>query len=158
VNRYGFVIASGNVKLGEATRIVQVFSSGEVWSIDAASLWGHDGRRNPLSAHYFESDIVEALAGYRRFLVEKLGIRPPFRWVAGVTGLEGRQLALPPPPQGKTWHKSVIGRCSNDALHSEGMIGLDDDPAKTLHDFFKDVWSYFGIDRAKALEGWRDRG
>lgn len=151
-NRHGFVITSGGVRqTGEAASIVQVFHSGEVWAIDASPFWEHEGRR--IVHCDFEKALTGALKRYRDFLAKALGVRPPFRWIAGMTGLEDRQIVLPPARPGYTRFNPIAGRCSVDALKGEGTIGLDDDPADILRPFFDDVWGHFGLDRAQVYGG-----
>src|SRR5215467_271428 len=58
-----------------------IFKTGEIWGIDAHHL-GIDNTI-PLLEPYF----IEAFQGYSVFLREKLGVRPPDQWIAGIEGL-----------------------------------------------------------------------
>jgi hypothetical protein len=87
-NRYGFVFHNGPIRGSEATKVVQIFTTGEIWAINASFL-DQDGPILP-----FETMFETALTAYRDFLVREFGVDPPFRFIAGMTGLEGRNLVL----------------------------------------------------------------
>lgn len=73
---------------GVASMIVYAFSSGEIWSIDAATL-NYDANRIFFSVSNFSA----ALAEYAEVL-KRVGVDGPFRWIAGIEGIKGRGLYI----------------------------------------------------------------
>jgi hypothetical protein len=79
----------------ETRSIVFAFETAEVWSVDTGLL-SSSGRKNL----YFETmarTFPTRLRDYGRFL-ENLGSKAPFDWIAGVEGVKGWKLQVPPPP------------------------------------------------------------
>jgi len=74
---------------GQTRAIVFAFTSGEVWSIDSYLLEAYRDNKDRPTVPSDEKPFRVALAAYANLLV-KLGITPPFRWIAGMENLKGR--------------------------------------------------------------------
>ena len=128
---------------------VFTFTSGEVWSVDS-SIMGmgvYNGRK---TVPPIERELGQALEAYCRFLV-KLGIKPPFRWIAGMQDLRGRGIFVPVPPGWIATFPGPQGSCLSDVVSDEGLHSPGEPPAKSLKPFF-DKFDSCGVERPEWLD------
>ena len=75
----------------ESPSVAFAFETGEVWAADTALLGDDDAAK--LFPDEIERAYSDRLQGYARFLAQ-LGVNPPYHWIAGLTGIKGRRLAI----------------------------------------------------------------
>jgi hypothetical protein len=90
------------------------------------------------------------LAAYANFLV-KLGITPPFRWIAGMENLKNRLLYIPVPP-GRMRFPGPHGQCGEDVISESGLYSPGDPAGPALKPFFEKLYNACGVRR----EAWQD--
>jgi hypothetical protein len=129
-----------------AAALVFGFSHGEVWSIDTYWLRvREDGRR--VLPTYAESDFRRTLVEYGEFL-HRAGIKPPYRWIAGMENLKGRLLYKPLPRGIQKLSPSHDGECLLlDVVSESGVYSPGDPPGLTLEPFFKKLYEACGVSR-----------
>ncbi len=125
-----------------------VFSRGEVWGVDAHSLSTSKGKGIP---PIIEKHMQRGLAGYGDFL-KRLGIKPPFRWIAGMEGIEGEPLCVPTIPHNYHAYADGVGKCEVDSLCAEGWFHHAP-PVKVLAPLFRLLYESCNVDRPKWLDG-----
>lgn len=79
----------------ETQSVAFAFSTGGIWSVDTSIL-----RLSGPTPLYFQAiarALIQSLPRYGEFL-RCLGYPPPYRWDAGLEGVKGRRLEVPPPP------------------------------------------------------------
>ena len=109
----------------ETDSIAFAFNTGELWSIDTSVL-----RMAAKKRHLYFLDIartlVPKLREYGQFL-RSLGIQPPFKWIAGLEGVKGWRLQVPPPPN----HISTSpgDTCFRDVVEADGTYDPAQPPA-----------------------------
>jgi hypothetical protein len=131
----------------ETDSLAFVFKTGEVWSIDT-TLLGY--KSNKLYSTEIERLLAQGATIYSRLLHE-LGVQPPYKWEAGLTGIKGRQLAFNPPP-GRDWMREGGPICVSDVVKACGEIDITKKSATTaLLPFFKKIFEECGIDRPDYL-------
>lgn len=112
--------------------IAFAFNTGELWSIDTSELGVAAGKRHL----YFSSiarTLVPKLREYGQFL-RVIGVEPPLKWVAGIEGVKGWRLQVPPPPN----HISISSgdTCFKDVVEADGIYDPAQPPAVALIPFF----------------------
>ena len=129
----------------DSTSVAFVFDTGEVWSIDTTLLTYDQG-----NIPYLETYYIDALKNYSRLLAS-LGMKPPYRWIAGVTGVKDRRLNIPPAP-GHTllsgWRSPL---CLSDTITEEGAYDGQQTPASALFPLFKAIFDKCGTPRPGYL-------
>jgi hypothetical protein len=143
----GFGFCSLGSSAATDTRSVAfAFESGEVWSVDTW-LFAVCGDDIP----FLENDFAERLQQYAQFL-EHLGIKPPFRWIAGITDIKGRFLQLGPPAPGRMYMTGMARpKCLAGCVVSEGVYDMVQTPHNALNIFFKSIFDKCGIPRPAHL-------
>jgi hypothetical protein len=106
---------------------VFAFVDGEVWAIDSWTL-----RRTPGIIYLDEQRFANSLQMCADFL-DKLGFKAPYRWIAGMEGVNKRFLSSP--TSQRKW-----GPCMSDVLKKDGTFNLTEDPADVLERFFIRVY------------------
>jgi hypothetical protein len=137
-----------SVQSGERERalaIVVAFTRGEVWSIDTGWLAGSNTVPN------VETSYRRALSDYGQFLM-KLGIKPPYRWIAGMDRLKGRALYVPAPPGFMRALPHPNGQCLLQMVTESGIYSPGDATAPALKPFFVKLYEACGVSR----ESWQD--
>ena len=119
------------------------FHTGEVWAVDTARL-KLAGNALPFLEPYF----AEALDDYRRFLA-RLGIAPPYRWLAGVTGVKGRHFQFPTAPG--QYRLGPGPRCAADTIAAEGTDTEGMTAYQALMPLFKAIFEKCGFPRPAHL-------
>jgi hypothetical protein len=133
-----------------ARATVIAFTTGEVWSADAYWLEAckHDGHAVlPVE----EGAFRQALADYGRFL-QGLGLKPPYKWIAGMENLKGRALYMPSPPGRIRSSQQPDGKCLVDVVTMEGNYSPGESVAKALKPFFAELYNACGVSR----QSWQD--
>lgn len=127
----------------EAISIAFAFETGEIWSID--TLFLSNGKKIiPFPEPYYN----KSLQNYTRFLTS-LGIDPPYRWICGMTGVNGYCLEVPvrsghirpgPGPQ-----------CLSSDIIAEGRYDGAQTPTRALVSFFNKIFEKCGLPRPDHL-------
>lgn len=116
----------------ETDSIAFAFNTGALWSIDTSVLGVATTKR-----HLYFLDIartlVPKLREYGQFLCS-LGLPPPLKWIAGIEGVKGWRLQVPPPPN----HISISpgDSCFKDVVEADGLYDPAQPPAVALLPFF----------------------
>jgi hypothetical protein len=122
----------------ETTSVAFAFETGEVWSIDTTIL-----TYDPGIIPFREQLYIEHLLQYAR-LLSSLGLKPPYHWIGGITGVKDRRLATPemrfPGPQ-----------CLSDTVTKEGGYDGEQTPANALYPLFKMIFEKCGMARPDHL-------
>jgi hypothetical protein len=116
--------------------LVYVFTDGEIWAIDTFSF-----KALPKLIQLDELGLALSLKQFAVFLNDHLKIPPPYRWVAGIEGVQGRAL-----PVGNYQSR---GPCIADVVEEEGIFNIGDDPAAALEPFFEQVYEQCGVGRSR---------
>lgn len=134
-----------------AIALVFAFTTGEVWSIDAYWLRPRDNGQKLVPAHA-EREVRQALVDYGNFL-DRLGIKAPYKWTAGMEDLKGRHLYTPVPPNHIKFFQSHDGECLVDEVMESGPYSPGDSPTMTLKPFFSKLYESCGVSR----QDWQDK-
>ena len=117
--------------------VAYVFNTGEVWVIDA---W--------LSQipQYLELDerIFSATLQQCANFLTRIGIGGPYKWIAGMEGIQNRRLVLADRPNAK------LGTCIVDRIEKDGMYDASQDPGLALRPFFEEVFEVCGAVRPRS--------
>lgn len=129
--------------------VVLVFETGEVWTIDTYDL----AIRNVIP--YFEADFVESFSNYTVFLRDRLGVPPPYHWIAGVEGVKDRPIEVPRQVFGNQPQliEGARGSCLIDLIEEEGTYSDGITPAESLRPFFRKIYARCGINRPPWMDG-----
>lgn len=140
------VYRAGGEKAGtsfiETPSVVFAFEKGEIWSIDTTIA------SYSKSIPFLESYFNVRLQQYALFL-KTLGVLPPYRWVAGITGVKGRTIDYPLPPN--TYRMGSGPICVDDVIESEGIYKDNQSPAESLLPFYKKIFAKCGLERPEHL-------
>jgi hypothetical protein len=129
----------------ETTSVAFAFETGEVWSIDTWLLAADTVR---LFTGEIEGLFGSRLEAYTRFLAG-LGLTPPYCWIAGLAGVKGRRLQIPP-PQGRM--QVALGpECLSEHIISTGTYDGKQSPPSALLPFFKEIYNKCGAPRPDYL-------
>ena len=123
----------------EVEDIAFAFRTGEIWSIDTGWL-SSDKTRLPFVEDYYTARVQN----YVQFL-KLLGAQPPYRWIAGFTGVDNRRLIRPDPPGGRFINTPII--CLSDTIAAEGTYDGKEDVREALMPFFKKIFDACGVPR-----------
>jgi hypothetical protein len=118
----------------ETNSVTFAFSTGEIWCVDTTVFQMTGGK------HLYFLDIARTLVqkfrGYGEFL-RCLGVEPPYKWIAGLEGIKGWRLKVPPP----TNHSTSPGEtCLSDVVVVNGTYDLEQPAALTLLPFFSHIF------------------
>jgi hypothetical protein len=124
--------------------VAMAFVSGEVWSVDAYTLdalkrHGSDAISLP------EAHIEAALAKYCKYL-GRLGLAPPYKWIAGIEGIRGKGIFLPEIPGRSYLIRGPRGSCMTDIVECGGIYDGKSDPRECLMPFFNEVFQCCGVE------------
>ena len=135
---------------GNATDAVTfAFERGEVWSIDAyliAASKLHAGERSKAGIPFLENEFRDSLDRFSAFL-KYLGLKRPFRWIAGIEGVKGCGLHYEPPPGFQRSFLGPAGTCVADIVSAEGILSEAESAGHALKPFFVKIFSKFGLER-----------
>jgi hypothetical protein len=119
----------------ETGSVTFAFSTGEMWCVDMTVL------QNPKKHLYFldiARTLLQKFRGYGEFL-QCLGIQPPFDWIAGLDGVKGWRLEIPPPPN--RFGASPGETCLSNVVLANGTYDLEQPAAMTLRPFFAQLFN-----------------
>jgi hypothetical protein len=131
----------------ETNSVAFAFDTGEVWAIDTWALGAHP---NYLFPGPIEELCARRLPEYAQFLAS-LGLNPPYRWIAGVTGVKDRLLQPPPPPGGMYVPGWRGPQCLSEAITAPGTYDGIQTPTNALLPFFKALYEKCGLLRPDYL-------
>ena len=140
----GFGIFPPSTKTDTTTQsVVFAFKTGEVWSVDTYILnAAKQGGSNLIPP--VENDFRTSLKNYSDFLL-RLGIEPPFKWIAGMEDLRGRGLF---DSTGRmAGFRGPRGRCLQEEVIEEGLHHPDEPPEKSIEPFWIKVFDSCGVER-----------
>jgi len=115
----------------ETDSVAFAFNTGEIWCVDTGVLQ-ISGQK-----HLYFLDIARTLLGRFRGLggfFRCLGIVPPFKWIAGLEGVKGWRLNVPPSPN----HISTSSgeTCLSNVITAAGTYNPGEPAAMALRPFF----------------------
>lgn len=122
-----------------------LFHTGEIWSIDGFYL-GH-GSVIP----FVEPRFARTLKAHTEIL-RTLGVIGPFKWIAGMTGVKGKRLAMPPPPPGKEYFEKLGNACVANTIIAEGRFEGGENPIHILKPLFEELYDKCGWERPEYLD------
>ncbi|MGO9316244.1 MAG: hypothetical protein ACLPXT_15990 [Terracidiphilus sp.] len=120
--------------------IAFAFNTGELWSIDTSVL-GMAAVKRHLYFLDIARTLIPMLREYGQFLCS-LGIQPPFKWIAGLEGIKGWRLQVPPPPHHIS--TSAGDTCFKDVVEASGTYDPAQPPAISLLPFFARLFQRCG--------------
>jgi hypothetical protein len=105
-----------------------MFNDGEIWTINTLFFKFYPDLIFLQEGHYAET--LKQCAVH----LDRIGIKGPYRFVAGIEGIEG--LYLPAP------HSNVrgAGPCTVNIVEEPGLFNVGDDPADALEPFFAEIF------------------
>jgi hypothetical protein len=128
-----------NLQDSVAGAVIYGFTSGEVWTIDTAML-----AYEPGNIVFDEHQFVEALLDCGAVLA-RLGIDPPYAWIAGLEGVSGRRLV---PVNTRPTFPTAIWNA--DVLTVPGKFsGVAQDAPTALEEFFVKVYDNAQLRRGR---------
>jgi hypothetical protein len=131
----------------ETSSVAFAFNTGEIWCVDTAVLQ-ISGKK-----HLYFLDIARTLfkrfRGYGDFL-QCLGIRPPFDWIAGLDGIMGWRLKIPPPASRVTFSSGET--CLSNVVLVNGTYDLKQPVAMTLRPFFSQLFKKCSTEIPEHIE------
>lgn len=125
--------------------MVFVFQTGEIWGVDTAWL-AYSDQHMP----FIEDKLNASFANYVRF-VNALGVSAPYQWIAGLTGVKGRQLVGVPVQPGHIrigWEGPI---CVSETVQEEGEYTSRQSPAEALLPLYKKIFAKCGVPRPAYL-------
>ena len=123
----------------DTSSVMFVFNTGEIWCVDTTVLQ-ISGKGNLYFLDIARS-LVQRLPGCAE-LLKCLGTEPPFDWIAGLDGIEGWRLNVPPPPN----HINPFpGQTSLSSIAvAKGIFELGQVPSLALRPFFAEIFKKCG--------------
>jgi hypothetical protein len=134
--------------LPETNSIAFAFNTGELWSIDTSVLDTAAVKKH-LYFLGIARTLVPKLREYGQYFCS-LGIQPPFKWIAGLEGIKGWRLKVPPP----TNHISTSPgqTCLKDLVEANGVYDPVQPPAMALLPFFTRIFRGCGMTMPSHME------
>lgn len=130
----------------ETPSVVFAFTTGEVWGCDSFIL---SALRNQNVIPPFETALRSALGEYAGFL-ERLGIKPPYRWITGMEDLKGRGVI---DPTGRmALYRGPLGSCLEDVITYEGIYTPGEPLTAALRPFFVKLFDSCGVERPPQMD------
>jgi hypothetical protein len=131
----------------ETGSVAFVFQTGEVWAVDTLLL---AAAPDDLVVVDMEKLFNQRLQEYGRFLT-RLGLQPPYYWIAGITGVKNRRLRYPPPGQ-MWWDPSRSGpQCLSETVEKNAEYDGEQAPNSALQPFFRAIFDACGVPRPDYL-------
>lgn len=146
INKYGSVAHFAEQKERSkkmiASAFTQVFSTGEIWGINAYDLSLNNDEKT-LKIPYLYRAFITYLKKYLRSAKDFLHLDLPLTFIAGITDVDHYSIQL---------NYDIVGNCVLDEIIYEGSINnFDEDPELLLDPFFNKIWDAFGADRPSHL-------
>jgi hypothetical protein len=146
----GFGVFARRPNEGDASALTFAFKTGEVWAVDALYL---DLLQNEGVTSIPDAELMyaRALKGFGEFEAH-LGVKPPYRWIAGMSGLKGRGLDVPIRP-GYASLPGPKGKCLLDVVSVSGTYSPDASALLQLKPFWQAIYESCGLSRQAWLDG-----
>jgi hypothetical protein len=126
-----------------ALSVAFAFKTGEIWAIDTYVLSPVMGMQNVISPS--EPELLAALERYASYLAE-LGFQAPYRWIVGISGVEGRGILIPTKPNQIDFFSGAKGRCLVDTVSAEGLYDPTKRQERVLLPFLSKLYEACGLD------------
>ncbi len=132
----------------KAVCVAFVFENGEVWSTNSyvVSAISSNSKETKPGLWPIEYGFKSAFAGYVKCL-GKLGIKPPYKWIAGIEGIIGFGLYYPAPAGQRFIDSGPHGTCVSQIIFADDIASESESPADVLKRFFAKVFEKCGLDR-----------
>lgn len=124
-----------------------IFLTGELWSINTERLFVDPRDPNKHAIPFLENEYATALDCYRAILQE-VGIRGPYRWIAGMERIRGRGIEH---WSGADNSRSPHGVCVSEAVSTEGTLTESQSSSEALQTFFNLIFERCAVDRDQYL-------
>ena len=134
-----------------ARAVAYVFTTGEIWAADTFFLTPRDDGHRVIP-NDVERSFRQSLVQFGDFLLNQLKISAPYRWIAGMDDLRGRELYIPPRPGYVSHMFGPQGKGMIDFIEKSGRYSPDDSPAEVLRPFFDALYEACGATR----QPWQD--
>jgi hypothetical protein len=123
-----------------------VFRTGEVWGIDAYHLGFHN------VIPFVEPYFIAAFENYTAFLRRQLQVPPPYKWVAGIEGVEGWPIEIPLPARDRLTIAGARGSCMSDTIVKTGTHEDGAAPRVSLRPFFVEAYDMCTVRRPDWMD------
>lgn len=156
IDGYGRFIAPKS-ETGEtlnAGMVAFTFKSGEVWTVNSSCLGGDIN-------HYAENGRFGIPVGleqhFRRAffdyttVLSRLGVSPPYSWIAGLEGIEGQRLCVPMSINNFAGF-TTDGHCATDTVKDQGTYNLGDSITTILSPLFRKLYEACNVSRPDWLD------
>lgn len=146
----GFGVFARRADEEDASTMTFAFTTGEVWAVDALYL-DYLERQGITFIPDAELMYARALRNLGEFEA-RLGVEPPYRWIAGMSGLRGRGLEVPIQP-GRASPPGPKGRCLRDVVSITGTYSPNAaSPLLQLKPFWEAIYDSCGLSRQAWLD------
>ena len=120
--------------------VTQVFTDGVIWGIDSHTLNQVSDNGKNIPAKYLEREFVSSLSQYINFASMNLKLKPPFKFIVGLSGIKEYPIAI--------GGSEIGGYCTKPEIVFKGTVdSLQFDPVKLLTPFFIELWETCGYER-----------
>ena len=131
----------------ETNSVVFAFETSEVWAVDT---WLLGTRPSDIFVAEIEHTWAERLEQYATFL-RRLGLQAPYRWSAGLTGVNHRRLQVLAAPDRMITPGWPGLECLSEQIVSQGSFGGEQSPTSALLPFFEAIYHRCGMRRPGYL-------
>jgi hypothetical protein len=138
-------IPSGSSDPTEVPAVSFAFTSGEVWTVYAGPFATQDYFPN------IEAMFAECFICCVRFMRNGLGIALPYRWIAGLEGIEGKRMQRFAAP-GRGYATPYTRPCLEEVVTAAGLFGPDDKIQLALRPFFRKLYDACGEERGDHMD------
>jgi hypothetical protein len=129
--------------------VAYIFDTGEIWSIDAYHLVGTN------VIPFFEPYFIHAFRNYTTFLQGRLSVPPPYHWIAGIEGVNGRPIEVPLPVSDQLQIQGSHGSCVTDPVIENGIYNEGANPQTSLRPFFVKLYAMCAFQRPAWMDDFR---
>jgi hypothetical protein len=120
-----------------ANSVAYVFNTGEIWVVDA---WlSHIPKFLELNERILSASLQQCAE-----FLGRVGINGPYKWIAGMEGIQHRRLVLADRPH------ALLGTCVVDRIEKDGIYDTGEDPSIALRPFFEEIFDGCGAVRAAS--------
>jgi hypothetical protein len=131
----------------ETNSVAFIFETGEVWAVDTWLLGTH---ASELFVDELEKHWTKRLKAYSTVL-GRLGLGAPYRWVAGLTGVNRRRLQYPPPQGQMRFPDWQDPECLSEQIVIQGAYDPEQSAISALMPFFELIYHKCGLPRPDYL-------
>lgn len=161
IGRNSFGAYAAFLKDGRIRYISQLFKNREIWGIDTQTIdKEYLKKRGGTEFGFFPSAPFEktfhfTLTNYLSFAKDVLKLIPPFRFIAGATGIKDYKMGAPPGMEFKGGFEPFDGNVFEENIVYNGRIeSFSENIGGILTPFFELVWKECGLNRPNK-EIWR---